>query len=152
MITEIWSWVGLYRLVGGAVWVTTRVVTFFLYKKTLAVGWGALASHLVENAVSLMAIMVIWPVARAIVAIDLLPSSGSSWKARPMDKFRCKPAHLVKRVTISEAELFALVDDPLHRVPNCPFGHLNTGGSRSLCKSCALTNCEVFGFVAMRKR
>ena len=108
MTAEIWSWVGLYLLVGGAVWVTTRVVTFFLYKKTLAVGWGALASHLVENAVSLMAIMVIWPVAVVVLAIHWLPSSESSWRARPMDKFRCKPKHLVKRVTISEAELFAL--------------------------------------------
>ena len=127
MTAEIWSWVGLYLLVGGAVLVTTRVATFFFSRETLEVGWGALALYLVKNAVSLMAMMVIWPVAMTIIGVELLSSSGSAWRARPVDKFRCRPEHLVKRVTILEAESLAQVDDPLHRVPNCPFGHLNKG-------------------------
>ena len=86
MTAEIWSWFGLYLLAGGAVLLTTRVATFFFTGETLEGGWGAFASHLVKNAVSLMAMVVIWPVAMMVLAIHLLPLSESAWRARLVDK------------------------------------------------------------------
>jgi len=41
-------------------------------------------------------------------------------------RFYCMPQHLIQKLTPMEAEASSYVIDPLGKVPNLPFGHLNT--------------------------
>jgi hypothetical protein len=43
------------------------------------------------------------------------------------NQFYIRPKHLYRKITVSEAEAEATVLDPLGRVPELPFGHLNAG-------------------------
>lgn len=125
MGTEVWSWLGFYMLAGAFALATMRVAIFLRREKTRKMEWGPFALHMVKNSVGLVASVVLWPVSLPILGLELLAPVGRFLAAQSMEELCCKRKHLRHRVTILEADLCGVVDDPLHRVPNCPFGHLN---------------------------
>jgi hypothetical protein len=85
-----------------------------------------------EKVLMLPAIFLIWPVSMAIVIYLLYEHRRvEHWVPNPEDAFTCHRKHLVARLTPEAAELLAPIVDPLGRVPDVPFGHLN-GGWRAL--------------------
>jgi len=48
--------------------------------------------------------------------------------------FICKPEHLIRKVSLIEAEQENMVNDPLGLTPKLPFGHLNSAWANFLCE------------------
>jgi hypothetical protein len=74
-------------------------------------------------AIGLLAITLFGP----FIIVYFLFSKEESFQQHPEEWHVCSRSHLKKRTTVEAAELAAQVSDPLHRVPNVPFGHLNSG-------------------------
>lgn len=54
------------------------------------------------------------------------PEKGHTWiEPDPEPVFAVTRADLLERLTLADIEAAELVDDPLHAVPDMPFGHLN---------------------------
>jgi hypothetical protein len=80
----------------------------------------------------LPAMILFWPASVCIVIYLLYEDRRTEfWVPDPEDAFTCHRQHLLAKVTPEAAELLARIVDPLGRVPNLPFGHLN-GGWKSL--------------------
>lgn len=80
-------------------------------------------------AVSGLAIAV-WPLTFSILINELRDSSISEFEDGGEPKFRCETKDLLEKVNPLEVEAGAKVLDPLGRVPDLPFGHLNKGWLR----------------------
>ena len=70
-------------------------------------------------------ILLFWPLAFVIGVKERI--SPTVWKPNPEDAFACHRQHLVRLVSPDAAQADAKVADPLGRVPDLPFGHLNAG-------------------------
>lgn len=86
-----------------------------------------------EKILMLPAMFLIWPLSMAIVIYLLYEDRyiEPSVPDDPEDAFTCDRKHLVARLTPEAAESLSRIVDPLGRVPDVPFGHLN-GGWRAL--------------------
>lgn len=70
-------------------------------------------------------IFLLWPLAIVIGLKEYL--YPEVWKPDPEAAFTCRRHHLVRAVSPDAAQAEARVVDPLGRVPDLPFGHLNAG-------------------------
>jgi hypothetical protein len=78
-----------------------------------------------EKLIFLPFTLVLWPLAIVIVLYDRFHQDR--WEPHPEAAFTCRSQHLVRVVTPKAAQAEAKVFDPLGRVPDLPFGHLNAG-------------------------
>jgi hypothetical protein len=92
-------------------------------KDSPRVKWTRFAGQLLMYPV----VLLIWPVAVWIVIQDQFFSSETDWTPDPEAAFSCRRQHLIRVVLPDAAEAQAKVIDPLGRVPDLPFGHLNAG-------------------------
>ncbi len=78
-------------------------------------------------------ILVAWP---AFIVWWLLQKREKSKVINEEDEgdFACNMGNLVSEITPIEAEVFNQVHDPLGKVPNLPFGHLNKAWGRLLAE------------------
>ena len=73
-------------------------------------------------------VFVLWPVSVCIAIYMLYQDRKSeTWSPDPQDAFTCQSKHLVAVLTPESAESINRIVDPRGRVPDVPFGHLNTG-------------------------
>lgn len=85
-----------------------------------------------EKVLMLPVMILIWPASVCIVIYALYEDRHPKvWVPDPEDAFTCHRQHLIAKATPEAAELQARIVDPLGRVPDLPFGHLN-GGWRAL--------------------
>jgi hypothetical protein len=89
--------------------------------------------NLLEYALALL----FWPLPAGIAIHELVFVRSVPWEPNPEDAFTCKKKHLVRQTTPEEAQKLGVVVDPLHRVPDLPFGHLNAGWLALLNKQAA---------------
>jgi hypothetical protein len=81
-----------------------------------------------EKVLILLAMYLIWPGSVCIVIYLLYDDRNFETRLpNPEDAFTCHRKHLISRATPEAAELLARIVDPLGRVPDLPFGHLNGG-------------------------
>lgn len=59
-------------------------------------------------------------------------SAGGTTRERKRYPFRCRRRHCIRQVSVPQVEQQALIHDPLGRVPQVPFGHLNVAWQRLL--------------------
>ena len=83
-------------------------------------------------------VFLIWPIGVLVLIVcsifpQLLESKPMPYN--PEDDFICKKEHLLKEVTLEEAESHSMVEDPLGRAPKEPFGHLAAGWREFLSQS-----------------
>ena len=83
-------------------------------------------------------VFLIWPIGILVLIVcsifpQLLESKPMPYN--PEDDFICKKEHLLKEVTLEEAESHSMVEDPLGRAPKEPFGHLAAGWREFLSQS-----------------
>jgi hypothetical protein len=109
----------------------------------------------VEKVLMYPVLLLIWPLTACVAGYMLyMEIKNPPWVPGPEDAFTCKQKHLVGRATVDKAELLAAVTDPMGRVPNLPFGHLN-GGWRALLAAMQegdeLWSFEVPGYVPGRQ-
>jgi hypothetical protein len=134
-------WFGIYLAVGLPVLILLRVLAAIKSKlrptgsmlreimqelhgkDSPRVKWTRVAGQLLMYPL----ILLIWPVVIWIVIQDQWFSSKTDWKPDPEAAFNCRRQHLIKVVVPDAAEADAKVVDPLGRVPDLPFGHLNAG-------------------------
>jgi hypothetical protein len=94
---------------------------------------------LVEKWIFMLGAVLLWPLAVVFSVVYLVsksrPNQPVPARAQdPEDAFDIKSVHLLRLVTVAEAESSAIVTDPLGRVPALPFGHLNPGWLRMLAQ------------------
>ena len=122
----IWVRLGAYFLAGVVVLGAIRLNNFRDYPEMRG---PTEKGQRVRVAFSYLALIAIWPLAAYASLADRLNLPQPSGRPRPAagKSFACKREHLTCRVTVADAEATAKVVDPLHRVPDKPFGHLHTG-------------------------
>lgn len=79
-------------------------------------------------------VLLIWPIAVAVVAHELTKTDWSRVARKEIDpekKFYAKGC-LIKQISATEAENLERYIDPLGRCPALPFGHLNIGWKKFL--------------------
>ena len=94
---------------------------------------------LVEKSIFMLGGVLLWPL---VVVFSVAYLVGKSRTKQPVperaqdpeDAFDIKSVHLLRSVTVAEAESSAMVTDPLGRVPALPFGHLNPGWLRLMAQ------------------
>ena len=75
------------------------------------------------SSVAAIAVVPIWPIVLVIQLKDIAKHIADPPKR--YTKFRFKRSHLVRRVSVQEAEELERIFDPLSAVPETPFGFLN---------------------------
>jgi len=138
---QILYWFAIYLAVGLPSLILLRLMVYFLYGPSPYGGAlddimqeirgnGSLRVRSIRLAGKVLMfplILLIWPLVVGLVLQYRFSSSGRDWKSDPEAAFHCKRSHLVRVVTPEAAEAAAFVVDPLGRVPDLPFGHLNAG-------------------------
>lgn len=112
-----WTW---YFVIG--VLVLSLVVAWHFYSRV----FPSFSSGPMDRLISFVAAMVvvpIWPIVLVIQLIDIAKHIADPPKRYV--KFRFKRSHLVRRVSVQEAEELERIFDPLSAVPDTPFGFLN---------------------------
>jgi hypothetical protein len=92
-------------------------------KESRRVRWSRFAQEILMYPL----VLVIWPVVLVMLILDMYFSSKDHWTPDPEGAFNCRRQHLERVVSPEAAEVEAKVVDPLGRVPDLPFGHLNVG-------------------------
>lgn len=134
------SWFGIYLFIGGITLIILRTTAILVEMKDKQVStWVSEVYQLLhepfdkrsfwkrhrETFIIFPWIWLFWPIAIAIaIKVIFFPSE---WKPDPEAAFTCRRQHLVLEVTPEAAEHEAAIFDPLGRVPDLPFGHLNAG-------------------------
>ena len=140
-LTQILHWLGIYLAIGLPALIILRVYTA-IKTKVLPTGsmlreamqglqgkdsplvkWTRVAGQLLMYPV----VLLIWPVTVWIVIQEQCFSYEPDWRFDREPVFNCRLHDLVKVVLPDAAEAEAKVVDPLGRVPDLPFGHLNAG-------------------------
>lgn len=135
------NWFCIYLATGVAAILITRLVVFIIMRKRdrpseglrnifkamrdtrqQPIKWKDLAE---QYLLFVPLIFLLWPLAFGMVLKDRF--YPTVWKPDPEDAFACHRKHLVRVVSPDAAEAEAKVVDPLGRVPDLPFGHLNAG-------------------------
>ena len=81
-----------------------------------------------------LVILFLWPL---LILTMLLEPQCDDLKYRlaaRRERFHCCREHLLESVTVESAERAATVMDPIHRVPDAPFGHLNAAWNAFLLR------------------
>lgn len=141
MLTQMLHWLSLYLAIGLPVIILLRVLAVIKSKiqpngsmlreimqelqgkDSPRVKWARVAGQLLMYPL----ILLIWPVVIWFLILDQCFSKKTDWKPDPEAAFNCRRQHLIRVVLPEAAEAKAKVIDPLGRVPNLPFGHLNAG-------------------------
>ena len=141
LANQILYWFGIYLAIGLPVIVLLRLLGAIrtklqpageMYRAIMAdlkgkesrrVRWTRFAGEILMYPL----ILIIWPVVLVIFILDMYFSSKDHWKPDPEAAFNCRRQHLVRVVAPEAAEADAIVVDPLGRVPDLPFAHLNPG-------------------------
>jgi hypothetical protein len=72
-------------------------------------------------------ILVVWPLAFAVLLNELRGKPGKTYAADDEPKFTSEKKDLIEIVNPQEVEAASKIVDPKSRVPDVPFGHLNQG-------------------------
>jgi len=139
-------WVWAYAAVSVFAGVAGSVMMFYVCHRPMDFDWHREAltwrRYFVPNlenlkawgqaALCLVLFTLLWPMLLCVGVRDwgkpphertLFNFSGSD----PATQFKCQKEHLVRKVTPEEAEVGAVVIDPLGRAPRVPFGHQHSG-------------------------
>jgi hypothetical protein len=107
---------------GIGVLVLGLVVAWHFYSRV----FPSFSSGTLDGLISLVAAIVvvpIWPIVLVIQLKDIAKHIADPPKRYA--KFRFKRSHLIRRVSVQEAEEIERIVDPLDAVPDVPFGFLN---------------------------
>lgn len=74
---------------------------------------------------SMLVLLIFWPLVLVGFALDPWITSIGYRLDQRRNRFACKKQHFLTSVSVADAETSTKIVDPLHRVPNLPFGHLN---------------------------
>lgn len=139
----IWQWFLVYLGAGVALVVIGRALVKRFYKgRQTALVRECLAALerprspsqqrrevVSQAAVGVLAILV-WPLAAVALAWDARARRQAWREPHDAPAFLCSKQDLLEIVNALEVEAGASVVDPLGRVPDLPFGHLNPGWKR----------------------
>lgn len=137
------QWFGIYTLPGLA-YVIYNMIKLYRERNSKFVNDMLLAIHnktstqkRIEDSIAFGAaaicILVAWPA--FIVWWFMQKRDGpNAIDDEDENDFICNMGNLVSETTPIEAEVFNQVHDPLRKVPNLPFGHLNTAWGRLLAE------------------
>lgn len=138
-VGNYFNWFGIYLAIGSVTLVSVRAMVLWVQEPKPVSAWVREVYQLMkkphgqrsfwatnrEMLIFLPWIWLCWPLSVVIgVKLALFPSE---WKPDPQAAFTCQRNYLVREVTPEAAEIDASVFDPLERVPDLPFGHLNAG-------------------------
>ena len=115
---------------GIGILVFALVVAWDWYARTAMTSNGSATDRLIML-IAAMAVVSVWPVVLVIQLQDI-----AKYVAHPPQryvKFKLSRRHLVRKVSIEEIEKIERVVDPLHAVPEIPFGFLNGAWRKFLC-------------------
>jgi hypothetical protein len=124
MSVEHWQWLGWYM--GFPVLSLSIALTTGLRQHGWE-SWPYRGTDALRNFGRALAFLGFWPVFAAYL-IYVAVHAAIQYEARSVagaTNAACQRRHLVAKVTIQEAEEIGSIVDPLHRVPDLPFGHLN---------------------------
>jgi hypothetical protein len=137
------QWFGIYTLPGLA-YVTYNMIKLYRERNSQFVNDMLLAIHnktstqkRIEDSIAYGAasicILVAWP---AVIVWWFMQKRDEPDAINDEDEndFTCSTGNLVSEITPIEAEVFNQVHDPLGKVPNLPFGHLNKAWGRLLAE------------------
>lgn len=135
------QWFGIYTL-PGLTYVTYNMIKLYRERNSKFVNDMLLAIHnktsmqkRIEDSIAYGAasicILVAWP---AVIVWWFMQKRDEPDVIDDEDDFACNMGNLVSEITPIEAEVFNQVHDPLSKVPNLPFGHLNTAWGRLLAE------------------
>jgi hypothetical protein len=137
------QWFGIYTLPGLA-YVTYNMIKLYRERNSQFVNDMLLAIHnktstqiRIEDSIAYGAasicILVAWP---AVIVWWFMQKRDEPDAIDDEDEndFTCNMGNLVSEITPIEAEVFNQVHDPLNKVPNLPFGHLNKAWGRLLAE------------------
>ena len=137
------QWFGIYTLPGLA-YVTYNLIKLYRERNSkfvtdmlLAINKKTSTQKRLEDTlvygIASICILVAWP---AFIVWWLLQKRDEPDAIDDEDEndFICNMVNLVSQVTPIEAEVFNRVHDPLGKVPNLPFGHLNKAWGRLLAE------------------
>ena len=117
-----WVWITLYAL--------TPVVGVFAVRtyngcKNKSLHKAFEGETLLFSIGVVLVLLTLWPLIAFGFALEPWILKFSYWRDRRRNRFHCSREHLLGSVTVERAETVATVIDPMHRVPDAPFGHLN---------------------------
>lgn len=122
MTAEHWRWAGLYLLTPLAMIAVIRGYLYFKSGANEPVSKGESVAFLIG---SLAVLLLLWPLIVPAILVNekfKIADRLAAWSESPL---LCKRKHLTARVAIQYAEASGKVTDPMQRVPDQPFGHLN---------------------------
>jgi hypothetical protein len=143
MSADLQFWVITYLVAGLGFLLIARLLVKLLYKDKRSEFVKEMMSALENNksptekrrkffkniAVGGLAIAV-WPLTFTILVNELRNSSRNDHSLNEEPKFKCANKDLLEIVNALEVEAKSKILDPLGRVPDVPFGHLNKGWRR----------------------
>lgn len=88
-------------------------------------------NDIVVTALAAIPVVAVWPVVVCMIARQMLKKKDGAGVAANRE-FAVEYQHLLERLTVQEVEKRELVTDPLHAVPELPFGHLHGAWSEFL--------------------
>jgi hypothetical protein len=140
MNSELLFWLGCYFIIGVVLVLVGRVLVKLFYKdKRSEFVRSALAAleedktpqekrrEFFKSIATGSLVLVVWPVAFAVLVNELRGKPDSSYIKDDEPKFTSEKKDLIEIVNPHEVEAVAKVVDPKKRVPDLPFGHLNHG-------------------------
>ena len=116
-------------------WISTRSASDLASKMKQSIhpgrkSWGdTLMENIVMPSMAAVFVFVAWPVLIYMKAKELLFPAKAESLIEPK-KFAVAETDLVLKQTVEEIEQLERVCDPLHAVPDLPFGHLNAAWTR----------------------
>jgi hypothetical protein len=105
--------------------------------------WYRFRAWVLAPVLVVLAMVLLWPVAWWMKFADLL----GNWRAARIREdavFKVKRPDLLERLPVEEIESREIMRDPLHAVPDLPFGHLNSVWTR--LKAMTQTQDEFWSF------
>jgi hypothetical protein len=122
MTADYWFWIGAYLMTP-----VVGVIVGRLYNQPKNGSFFAPIGRERRQFVigSALVLVLLWPLVLLGFACDPWITSLGYWMDKRKRRFTCKPEHLMEKVSIADAEAAANIIDPLHRVHDVPFGHLN---------------------------
>lgn len=122
MSAAYWPWVALYLMVPV---VGIAVARAYNSRKQESLSKLFEGQTLLFSVGAILLLLVFWPLVCVGLALDPWIAKLGYWRDARRNRFQCRPEHLSGSVTVEDAEASGKVVDPLHRVPDLPFGHLN---------------------------
>jgi len=123
MAPEHWRWVLAYLMAPLAMIAIVRAYLYFKHGQNESPFKG---ESLLFNIGAGLLLLLLWPLIVPAILVDQKFKVADRLSAPRISQRQCKSEHLTGSVVVPEAEASAKVVDPLHRVPDLPFGHLNT--------------------------